>query len=49
MNKSEFNAQAESTESELVEQQENKELFAIPMPDSEDALENIFRFYPPAS
>ena len=43
MNKSEFNAQAELTESELVEQQENKELFAIHMPDSEEALENIFR------
>jgi two-component system CheB/CheR fusion protein len=43
MNETQFNAQAELTESELVEQQENKELFAIHMPDSEEALENIFR------
>ncbi|MBW4605981.1 MAG: PAS domain-containing protein [Hassallia sp. WJT32-NPBG1] len=43
MNETQFNAQAELTESELVEQQENKELFATHMPDSEDALENIFR------
>ena len=43
MNETQFNAQAELTESELVEQQENKELFATHMADSEDALENIFR------
>jgi len=43
MNETQFNAQAELTESELVEQQENKELFATHMADTEDALENIFR------